>query len=64
MEPTRRQTQVLSLLAEGMTAREVGEELGLATDTARTHIQNLLRRIEARNRPHAVALGFRAGWLD
>ena len=52
---TRRQLQVLLLLAEGKRSREVAEEMCISVHTVRTHIQGILRTLGAANRLEAVS---------
>jgi PAS domain S-box-containing protein len=52
---TRRQLEVLLLLAEGKRSREVAEELCISVHTVRTHIQGILRTLGAANRLEAVS---------
>jgi DNA-binding NarL/FixJ family response regulator len=56
-----RELQVLTLLAEGMTNQEIGQELNLSARTVKTHVQNLLGKLDAPDRTGAVARGFRLG---
>jgi DNA-binding NarL/FixJ family response regulator len=49
-----RELEVLRLLAEGLTDREIGEALGISTRTVETHVGSVLRKLEARNRAAAV----------
>lgn len=56
---TPRQSQVLSLIASGLSDKEVGERLGLAHRTVRTHIDRLLREHGLRSRTEAVAAWLR-----
>jgi DNA-binding NarL/FixJ family response regulator len=60
---TPRETEVLSLIAEGMTNQQVGTELGLSARTIKTHVQNLLTKLNAPDRTGAVARAFRIGLL-
>jgi PAS domain S-box-containing protein len=53
---TRRQLEVLLLLAEGKTSGEIAEELNISVHTVRTHIQGILRTLGAANRLEAVSL--------
>ena len=62
-EPSPRQRQILALLAEGMTAHEIAGRLHLSYFTVRTHITCLREVLGARNRVHAVAIGYRTGLL-
>ena len=58
-----RELEVLGLVAEGYTSKEVGRHLVVAEETVKSHITNILTRLEARNRAHAVALAIRGGLL-
>lgn len=53
---TRRQRQILSLVARGASDKEIGGVLGISTATAQKHVTNLLRRLGAPNRAAAVAM--------
>jgi len=52
---TRRQLEVLLLLAEGKRSGEIADELGISVHTVRTHIQGILRTLGAANRLEAVS---------
>jgi len=56
--------EVLTLTADGHTNLEIAERMGISEETVKTHQRNLLRTLAARNRAHAVAIGFRCGLLD
>ena len=56
---TARQSQVLALVAAGLSDREVGERLGLAHRTVRTHLDRLLREHGFHSRTEAVAAWLR-----
>ncbi|MFB9905135.1 response regulator transcription factor [Allokutzneria oryzae] len=60
---SRREQEVLGLIAEGMTAKGIGNRLGVSEETVKTHIRRILRKLEARDRAHAVARAFHAGVL-
>jgi two-component system NarL family response regulator len=61
---TRRQRQILQLLAEGQSTRFAAERLELSEETVKTHTKNILARLGARNRPHAVAIALREALID
>lgn len=61
---TSRELEVLRLVADGLTSKEVGRKLFVAEETVRSHVANILAALGARNRAHAVTLGFRRGILD
>jgi DNA-binding NarL/FixJ family response regulator len=58
-----REIEVLQLLAEGLTNQQVGARLGLSSRTVKTHVQNLLIKLEAPDRTGAVARAFRLGLI-
>lgn len=58
---TARERQVLATMAEGWTAAEIADELGISTNTVRTHTQNILAKLEVHTSLAAVALARGAG---
>lgn len=58
-----REFEVLQLVADGRTAGQIGHRLGITADTVRTHICHILRKLNARDRAHAVALSFQMSLL-
>lgn len=61
---TARELQVLQHLAEGMTNAQVAAELDLSPRTVKTHVQNLLVKLDTPDRTGAVAQGFRRGLIS
>jgi two-component system, NarL family, nitrate/nitrite response regulator NarL len=61
---TRREREILRLLADGNDQDGIAGALHLSTNTARTHVQNVLRKLEVRSRVDAVALARRHEWFD
>ena len=49
-----REEEILRLLADGMTDREIGEALTISTRTVETHVSNILRKLGSRNRAEAA----------
>lgn len=54
-ELTAREQEVVQLLAQGATDREIARRLVIAESTAKKHVQHILRKLRARNRAEAVA---------
>lgn len=61
---TRRQREILQLLADGGSTVAAARELGLSEETVKTHTKNVLGRLGARNRTHAVAIALRESLID
>lgn len=54
---TDREARVLSLMADGMSNADIGRDLHISPATVSTHVGNILRKLEARNRTEAVITG-------
>jgi ATP/maltotriose-dependent transcriptional regulator MalT len=63
-EITRREREVLRLLAEGLTNREMADRLFVSQHTIHRHVANILRKLDLTNRTAAAAHAIRAGLLD
>jgi PAS domain S-box-containing protein len=53
---TTREQEVLELVMLGSTTHEIAQRLHIAPETARTHVKNVIGKLGARNRAHAVAV--------
>jgi len=60
---TGRQREVLRLLAEGCTNREIARALDVSDDTVKFHLKNLFERLGVDNRTEAVVMASRLGHL-
>ncbi len=58
---SRREIEVLSLVAEGCSTREIARELWVTEETVKSHVGRVFRRLGARTRAHAVAIVYREG---
>jgi two-component system, NarL family, nitrate/nitrite response regulator NarL len=61
---TRREHEVLEALVRGKGTAELAEQLGVSPATARSHVQSLLRRLDAHSRLEAVAIAVRTGLVE
>jgi DNA-binding NarL/FixJ family response regulator len=61
---TRRETEVLGLIARGLKVAEVAQALGLADSTIVTHIKAIYRKLEITNRAEAALHASRLGLLS
>jgi DNA-binding NarL/FixJ family response regulator len=60
---TRRERQVLELIAAGLSTREVAAQLSYSERTIKNVLQELTIRLQVRNRTQAVACAVRNGWI-
>ena len=58
---TPREIEVLFWVARGLGNKEIGAELGTAPGTVKAHIQNVLSKLEAKDRTHAVTIALQRG---
>jgi DNA-binding CsgD family transcriptional regulator len=62
VEPlTRRELQVMRMLADGLGNKEIAAQLGISDHTAKFHVAQILAKLGANSRAEAVALGIRRG---
>jgi len=50
-----REKEVIALVADGYTARQIADKLFVSLDTVETHKRKILRKLKAKNAAHAVA---------
>ena len=61
---TGREQEVLALVAEGLTNREIGKRLFISEKTASVHLSNLMAKLNVSSRTEAVTVAHRRGLLD
>jgi DNA-binding NarL/FixJ family response regulator len=59
-----REMQVLTGMSQGKSNAQIGRELYLSEDTIKTHARRLFRKLGAKDRAEAVAIGFRRGVMS
>jgi DNA-binding NarL/FixJ family response regulator len=61
---TGREREVLALVAEGLTNREIGKRLFISEKTASVHLSNVMSKLNVASRTEAVTVAHRRGLLD
>jgi DNA-binding NarL/FixJ family response regulator len=61
---TGRETEVLRLVAKGLTAKRIGERLTVSHRTVESHVQNTLRKLQLHNRAQLVRYAIEQGLAD
>lgn len=56
---TKREHEVLALMAEGLQHQEIGRRLFISPKTVATHVEHILRKFGARSRAQAIAIAYR-----
>jgi DNA-binding CsgD family transcriptional regulator len=59
-----REREIMELMISGASNPEIAERLVIGQATVKTHVGNILEKLGARNRTHAVALHLRSGAPD
>lgn len=63
MNLTRRQTQIVHLLARGETAEQVAHQIHRDAGTIRRHVLLARKRVHAKNTAHLIAIAISRGWI-
>jgi two-component system NarL family response regulator len=61
---TERELEVLKLVAQGMSNREIAEELFISENTVKNHVRNILEKLHLHSRMEAVVYAVREKLLD
>jgi DNA-binding NarL/FixJ family response regulator len=60
---TERELQVLRHVAHGLSNREIGGSLGISIETVKEHVQNILRKIDVKDRTQAAVWAVKGGFI-
>lgn len=63
-ELTRREIQVLELIRDGNRNKQIADQLSISETTVNFHIRNIVDKLQANDRTHAVVLALRRGLLS
>lgn len=61
---TRRETEVVGCLCEGLDTGEIARRLGISPHTATTHLRNIMKKLQLRSRAEVVLWAVERGLLD
>lgn len=61
---TKRECQVLQLMAEGNSNRSISETLFISEKTVKNHVSNILQKMKVDDRTQAVVTAIRNGWVE
>ncbi|HTB14861.1 MAG TPA: response regulator transcription factor [Bryobacteraceae bacterium] len=63
-ELSSREINVLQLIASGSANKEIAAQLSIVEDTVKSHVTNILAKLGANDRTHAVTIGLRRGIIE
>src|SRR5690625_2077301 len=61
---TKRECQVIQLMAEGNSNRKISETLYISEKTVKNHVSNILQKMKVNDRTQAVVEAIRKGWVE
>lgn len=61
---TSREAQILNYIAGGNSNKQIAHILEISEQTIKNHVSSILRKLNANDRAHAVALAMRNGWIS
>ena len=61
---TERELEILKLIAQGNANKEIAAQLSIREDTVKSHVGNILEKLDANDRTHAVTIGLKRGIIE
>ena len=61
---TERELEVLRRVAGGSSNKRIGSAMGIGEETVKGHMRNILSKLQANDRTHAVTIALKRGFLD
>lgn len=61
---TKREMEVLKLIAEGLYNKEIADRLTISEKTVKNHVSNIFRKIDVSDRTQAAVFAIRSGYVD
>jgi DNA-binding NarL/FixJ family response regulator len=61
---TQREIEVLQQVATGKANKIIAESLSLSEETVKAHMKNILAKLDANDRTHAVTIGLKRGIIE
>ena len=61
---TAREIDILQLIAQGNANKMIADRLSVSEDTVKAHVRNILSKLSANDRTHAVTIGVKRGFIE
>jgi two-component system NarL family response regulator len=62
-DPTARELEVLQHVANGLGNKGIAKAIGRSTETVKAHLESVFRKLDAKDRAHAVTIAFHRGFI-
>lgn len=60
---TSREQEVLRLIVDGLTNRDIAQKLSISQETVKSHVHHIMQKMQVKDRTQAAVLATRQGWL-
>ncbi len=60
---TRRETEILGLIAQGLSNDEIAHQLSISTNTVKVHVRNIFEKMDVQSRTEATIEAVKLGWV-
>lgn len=61
---TKREREVLGLIAQGMSNKDIAQQLIITEKTVKTHVSHILDKLELADRTQAAIYAVKSGWMS
>ncbi|MNN80583.1 Transcriptional regulatory protein DegU [compost metagenome] len=61
---TTREKEILSLVAEGLSNRDISNQLNISEHTTKNHLKNILQKLHLENRVQLTKYAYEQGWMN
>ncbi len=60
---TSREQEVLRLIVDGLTNRDIAQKLSISLETVKSHVHHIMQKMQVKDRTQAAVVAMRQGWI-